>query len=120
MAVTEHERTLQQWQTLPKQTLVLTAGALNLIQTGTSGALASPIHTFFLSGNQGTQPGHSSQAVQHQAERDRDTRVIPQAKEFRNQGNSNADELRVQFSSFISPCSHTYRKRSFTIICYKV
>ena len=70
MAVPEHERTLEQWQTLPKQTLVLTAGALNLIQTGTAGALASHIHTFFLRGNQGTQPGHSSQAVQHQAQRD--------------------------------------------------
>ena len=86
--------TLEQWQTLPKQTLILTAGALNLIQTGTAGALASRIHTFFLRGNQGTQPGHSSQAVQHQAQRDRDTRVIPWTKEARTQTHSGTDELR--------------------------
>ena len=94
MAVPEHERTLEQWQTLPKQTLVLTAGALNLIQTGTAGALASRVHTFFLRGNQSTQPGHSSQAVQHQAQRDRDTRVIPQAEEAITQTHSGTDELR--------------------------
>ena len=65
-----------------------------MIQTGTAGALASHIHTFFFRGNQGIQLGHSSQAGQHQAQRDRDTRVIPQPEEARNQGNSNADELR--------------------------
>ena len=73
---------------------VLTAGALNLIQTGTAGDLASRYHTFFLSDNQGIQPGHSSQAGQDQAQRDRDTRVIPQAEEAETQGNSNADVLR--------------------------
>ena len=65
-----------------------------MIQTGTAGPPARRIHAFFLSGNQGTQPAHSSQAVQHQAQRDRDTRVTPQAEEARTQGNSNADELR--------------------------
>ena len=105
MAVPEHERTLEQWQTLPKQTLVLTAGALNLIQTSTAGALASRIRTFFLRGNQGTQPGHSSQAVQYQAQRDRDTRVIPQAEEARTQTHSGTDELgkliREELTSFL-------------------
>ena len=37
---------------------------------------------------------NSSEAGQHQPQRDRDTRVILQAEEARAQGNSNAYELR--------------------------
>ena len=56
----EEERTLEHWKSLPKQTLVLTAGSLSLVQRGSAEELAEHIFNHYSQGGTSAWPKWSN------------------------------------------------------------
>ena len=67
MELPEEERILEHWKSLPKQTLVLTAGSLSLVERGSAEELAECIFNHYSQGGiapaQGTSAGQNGATV---------------------------------------------------------